>query len=183
MYKNQEKKITQEQKLYDNIYSMLELVRELITTCYEKGYKIVHPNLIQIAGGFLTTLDKEKLMINFLTRSYAYWDIMYSRNDDFFFDNASEVFKDLPEKHVQAFQVLHTAKDNNGNLIIPYEDRSSIWDYIHSQVKVSLKYLYDKRKTDKNFLTKKDVNYKNTKVCISDEDILKYIELYRVNVE
>ena len=149
--------VSQEEKLYQNLVDMLDLVRELVASCFEKGWTEIHPNVIQIASSFLSTMDKDILIDNFISRSYFYWDQIKKKDEDFFFDNAHKVFTELPSDQVQAFTVLFTAHDDD-KLIVSEEDRESVWEYLHCMVKISIAHVFNKRKVNHHYMSNIDVN-------------------------
>lgn len=160
---------SQEEKLCENLTDMLDLVRELVASCYERKCTTINPNLIQTAKVFLMTIDKKYLLEGFIRSSHIYWDKIHLRNEDFFFSNAREVFSELPMENVEAFTILFTAKDKSGKLVVPKEDREAVWDYLHSIVKICIQHIFNERKTDGNYM--KEIN------------IQRYINEYNLKIK
>lgn len=148
---------SQEEKLYENLADMLDLVRELVASCFERKCTTINPNLIQTAKVFLMTIDKKYLLEGFIKSSHIYWDKIHSRNEDFFFSNAREVFRELPMENVDAFTVLFTAKDKTGRFIVPKEDREAVWDYLHSIVRICIQHIFNERKKDRTYMEEIDI--------------------------
>lgn len=133
----------EEERFHKNMCGLTQLVRELITTCWEAGYKIVPPELIVIGEKYLETYDKVKLINNFIEYTHLYWNEIKDRDETFFIDHANEIFKDFPlQKEVSLFSILFTSKTKTGEFVIVLEDREAIWEYFDSLVKISIKYLH-----------------------------------------
>src|SRR5581483_5396751 len=96
------------------------------------------------AGAYLSSLDQKLLIETFIENSYKYWGQIKDNNEAFFVDNCGNVFAKLPvgQGDIDAFRVLFTKKDENGNYIIVPDDRTTIWDYFESFVKISIKYVH-----------------------------------------
>lgn len=138
-------KPNEEERFQTNIKGVTDFVHGLISECWEKkGIKDINPILIQLAGTYLSSLDKKILIETFIENSYKYWKEIKEHNENFFVENCSKVFSKLPvgQGNIDAFKILFTKKDGDGNYIIDNEDRITIWEYFESFVKISIKYVH-----------------------------------------
>ena len=146
----------EEKKFITNVLDLTALVHELATTCWQKGIKEINPQLVLFAEKYLESCDSTQLIEKFIdscnkhyeTGKYDptkdYWEKIRERNEVFFAENAHSIFNNLPvdTKNINAFKIFFTAKDDQGNKIIPDDDRNAIWDIFDSLVKISIKYVH-----------------------------------------
>ena len=68
-----------------------------------------------------------ELIETFIKYSNGYWDEILNRNEDFFKSHSGKVFGNLPvgEGNIDAFKMLFTSKDEDGEFIICKEDRDA----------------------------------------------------------
>lgn len=161
------KNLTEEERFFLNLNDLMALIYELSVMCWESGFKDVSPKLVELAEGFLKTSDKNKIINAFIKNSYIYWgapqlddngcilrDInnkyvgkggeIKIKDEPFFIQNAYKIFGNLPvgKEQINAIGVFFTAKDEHNDYVIEKEDRDAIWIYIHSLVKISIKYIH-----------------------------------------
>ncbi len=167
-----------------NITDMVDLVKELITDCYAAGLTKINPVLIDAAGVYMKTFGKDKLIDSFAERSHKYWSLIYHRDKRFFIENASSVFQDLPMNDVDAFKVLFSSddvKDEEGNVIVSGEDQEGIWLYFDSIIKISIKYIHEKR--GPTTVIKDGVARKvYSKEVFRDIKVKKYAKMWKVDL-
>lgn len=149
-------KKTNEQKFHENIIALGNLMIELISDLYSKGYKTVDPELCKMAVSILKLYNGIQMLENFIFYSYPYWDSILKREESYFILKASDIFSDLPSQSVDSFKILFDSKDSLGNHVIIAEDRGSIIDFFQSFVKISIPYIYsnhlDPKKVYKTFI-------------------------------
>ena len=168
-----------EQRFYENIIDLNELIYELICICYENGYKEIHPSLVKLVGNVLERFDKTKIIDNFINYSNEYWDKIMIHDRSFFIDNARNIFQDLPIDKVDAFKILFTAKDKHNNSLITKEDENSIWDFFD---RICIKYIHDKREP-KNKLTENGLKPIYTVKFFPDIKLQKYSKHWNVSLQ
>ncbi len=135
-----------EERFFTNVLDLTQLIHDLGKIIYAQGYELVHPNLISLCGAFLANYDKTKLIRNFISYSYPHWEQIRLREDIFFDEHAMEIFKDLPLNNVNAFKIMYTLKDKDGNRVVSIEDREDIWAFFESLVKICIKYIHQGRR-------------------------------------
>ncbi len=172
----------EEERFLRNLLDLADLVHELASTCYDAGCEDVNPNLIHMARNYLAGYDGDVLINTFIrnsggetdetgdplksTATGEYWSEIKNRNEVFFLDHAATIFKNLPidAKHINAFQVFFTAKDEEGEDIVIDEDKDAIWNIFDSLVKICVKYIHRIR----------EVKYKDTGRGLRPEYVHKY---------
>lgn len=113
----------------------------------EKGKKIVivDDNVVNFVAGFIDRMEPEKLLVNFIEKSYKYWDNILNKEDSFFEKNSLEVFGDLPETEIKKFQTLFNLRYSSGERYMCKEDQESIWSHFEAFIKTAIKFIHDKR--------------------------------------
>jgi hypothetical protein len=67
-------------------------------------------------------------------------------DEDFFIKHSNEIFAGLPETVVSNISKIFSLKDAAGEYLIEKPDRENIWKFFESFVKISIKYIHEKRK-------------------------------------
>lgn len=136
--------LSEQERFSINSNDLSDLVQELTTQCWEQGHKDVNPVLIGLAKAYLNSLDKTVLIETFIKHSNGYWEEIRQRNEDFFIHHSGEIFGKLPvdKGNIDAFKMLFTTKDSDGNPLIEEEDRDAVWDMFSSLVKICIKYIH-----------------------------------------
>ena len=152
-----------EERFYRNVVDLTKLVYELITICSKHGATDIDPKLVDLAGMILSQINKVTIITNYIYYSHQHWDSMKERSRQYLMDNAKYIFRDLPMDKVDAFKILFTARDKNGQNIISRSDEEAIWKYFDSLVKISIKYVAFRRKTEPDFFKNIDLQYHASK--------------------
>ena len=134
----------EEERFSTNMNDLSNLVHELTTKCWNNNCKDVNPQLIMLAQAYLNSMNKIDLIEIFITHSHMYWEEIRNREENFFIEHSGEIFGKLPvdKGNIDAFKMLFTSKDKNGNDLVEEEDRDAVWDMFGSLVKISLKYIH-----------------------------------------
>jgi hypothetical protein len=135
---------SEEDRFAANSNDLSNLVHELISKCWEAGYKDVNPILIPLAQAYLNGLGKVVLIRTFITHSHTFWEEIRLKKESFFIEHSGEIFGKLPvdKGNVDAFKMLFTSKDKNGAPLIETDDRDAVWEMFGSMVKISIKYIH-----------------------------------------
>ena len=139
--------VSEEGRFAANIKCMTDLLYELISTAYSRGHKKINPQMVTMAGVYISSIDKTVLIDTFITHTHEEcWEQIRKREDRFFIENSSKIFGKLPiqSEQIDAFKYLFTTKDANGPIITP-EDKTAIFDIASSLVKIAIKYIHRKR--------------------------------------
>ena len=134
----------EEERFSANSNDLSNLVHELTTKCWEEGHKEINPILINLAQAYLNSLDKVLLIETFINHSHDFWEEIRLKNENFFISHSGEIFGKLPvdQGNIDAFKMLFTSKDKNGEDLIEEEDREAIWEIFGSLVKICIKYVH-----------------------------------------
>lgn len=135
---------TEEERFSINMGGLSDLVHELVSTCWESGIKDINPILIPLAKSYLINYDKVELIETFINHSHNFWEEIRLKNENFFIEHSTDIFGKLPVEsgNIDAFKMLFTSKNKNGNPIIIQEDREAIWVYFGCLVKICIKYVH-----------------------------------------
>ena len=127
-----------------NVNDLSNLVHQLTEICWQNDHKEINPILITLAQAYLNSLDKVELIETFITHSHTYWEEIRLKNENFFISHSGEIFGKLPveQGNIDAFKMLFTSKDKQGNPVIEEEDREAIWVNFGSLVKICIKYVH-----------------------------------------
>lgn len=134
----------EEKRFIANVLDLVALGHELISDCWDKGIKDINPQWIAIAENYLEGYNPVELIETFIKHSYPYWDQIKNHEEQFFIDNAHVIFGNLPidTSNINAFKLIFTATDSNGNDVVIQEDRDAIWTITESLVKICIKYIH-----------------------------------------
>jgi hypothetical protein len=148
---NSQNEFTAAVRFQKNCIKMSSDVFTLIDRAFKRGETGTDPRLLQAAQLFFLNYDKmyniNKLPENFIYYSYPYWDIIHSRDEEFFIKHAGSVFGEIPLKanQLNAFKDLFTKKGTDGKPIINEDEKEDLWAYFVAFVKISIKDTIEKR--------------------------------------
>lgn len=135
-----------EDRFYQTVVELTQLIHDLVSGAYDKGYEIVNPGLVQMGGIILSGYNKMKIIQTFIKYSHPHWDEIRNHNESFFDDHASSIFGDLPLNNVNAFKALFTLRDKHGHHVIIKDDRDAIWDFFQTLIIIAIKYIHQGRR-------------------------------------
>ena len=136
---------SEEERFRENLTGFINLIQELITECRSQGKTDIDPTLITIGFAIMGTYDSQDLIKNFIQYSYPYWDQISRREEAFFRDNCANIFGEFPMldmKKVNAFKELF---NEEGEPILSDDDKTMLWEYFDSFIKISIKYIHTNR--------------------------------------
>jgi hypothetical protein len=138
--------IPEEQRFSINASILAQAVQDGVQTLYNQGFKTVNPKLIESVAMVITLFDKDYLIQGFIENSHQFcWDKIKERSENFFIDEANNIFRYLPIDKVNLFKDLFLTKDANGNNVVPESLKEQIWCLFDAMVKISIKYVHKKR--------------------------------------
>jgi len=136
----------EEERFAKNATIMAQAVHEGIKRLYESGYKTINPSVIELAITVISTFNKHYLIQGFIDNSHQQcWDNIKKRDETFFVQNASDIFKYLPMDKVNLFKDLFLTKDSNGNCVISQSLKDQLWSLFDAMIKISIKYIHKGR--------------------------------------
>ncbi len=127
------------QTICDTENGTVLLIKDIVADLHSRNKTDIHPNLIDIANSLLQAFEPERLVDNFIEKSYEHWDEIASHSHKFFVNNAADVFYGLPEKYIESFRELFRGKH------VVEEDLSDLWIHFTSMVKISIHYIHESR--------------------------------------
>ena len=135
--------VKEEDRFAKNAAVMGEIMIECVETLQKRGYKTTDPGLLRLVASFIPTIDPKRIIQEFITRSHSQcWDAIKEKKEDFFINNAHDIFGFLPAEHVNIFRELFLTRDEKGKAVISQEYKEQIWDLFFAMVKISIKYCY-----------------------------------------
>ena|SRR5579862_2569099 len=134
--------VPEEERFYDNVTIMTQAIHQCIMNLFKAGYQTINPDLVQLAATLMNFYDRHELIQGFIENSHkTCWDNIKARNEIFFVDNASDIFKYLPMDKVNLFKDLFLTKDKDGQSVVDDELKDCIWKLFDAMVKISIKYI------------------------------------------
>jgi hypothetical protein len=138
--------VSEEERFSKNTVILGQAIHNGILQLYSKGYKTVDPLSVQMVMSIMSLIDKNRLIRGFIENSHKIcWDNIRERNEIYFAENASEVFKDLPVEKVNLFKDLYLTKDETGKSVMPQTFKNQIWDLFDAMIRISIKYIHKHR--------------------------------------
>lgn len=136
----------EEERFSKNTTIMAQAVHESVQKLFNAGYKTVDPTLVSIAVSVISAFDKHYLIQGFIENSHEKcWDGIKKRDEIFFVENASDIFRYLPMDKVNLFKDLFLTKDPQGNSVVPQSLKNQLWDLFDAMIKISIKYIHKNR--------------------------------------
>lgn len=179
----------EEVRFYVNSKILLSAIREGFENLNKLGYQKVTTVQIDYGITAFDLFDKKYIIERFIKNSHEFWDQILNRNEEFFTKNSTEIFKEVSSEKLSIFNELFTLTDSNGNKLLKEDLKEQIWDLFHNMVKISIKYVHNKRSPynfeDNNFyeydFTLIDsLKYPTTNIC--DVDIDRHAEMWNIKL-
>ncbi len=136
---------SEEERFQLNVVDLTKLVRDLVTIAFSKGHHIIQPELIDLASGILAGYNRTKIIDGFISRSHQHWAQIHEKKEEFFINHSDTIFSELPVSNVDAFKKLFTLVDDKKKPVIDQPDRDEIWDFLHSMIRICIKYIHNKK--------------------------------------
>lgn len=139
--------IPEEERFAKNTIILAQAIHESVQRLYNQGYNTVHPNLVAMAISLISNFDKHYLIQGFIESSYQVcWDGIKRRDEKFFVENASDIFKYLPMDKVNLFKDLFlTRNPTTGESVVSQTLKDQLWDLLDSLIRISIKYIHKGR--------------------------------------
>lgn len=129
-----------------NLKVLCETAITLISKLNNAGHNEITPLAVNMALVYVSTADKLGLLENFVNCSHKeHWDRIKDKDGDFFIQNAGAIFTLASDSMVEFFKLTFTCKGDDGKLVIGEEDRELLWRVLGNLVKLSIKYIHERR--------------------------------------
>lgn len=132
----------EEDRFYENVQTLSRAIQDCVQRINRAGYNSIKPEELALYTSVLTLVDRNDLIKGFIGRSPNYWDLIHSKKEQFFLDNAGEMFSFLPIEKINAFKQIYSADGK----VIPGQLKEQIWDLFHALIKICIKYVHRHRK-------------------------------------
>jgi hypothetical protein len=138
--------VPEEERFAKNVTIMVEAIQESVRRVYNQGIKTIDPSMISLIATIISSFDKNYLIQGFIENSHEKcWEYIRQRDENFFIENAGDIFKYLPSEKVNLFKDLYQAKDANGNNVVSESLKDQIWRLFDAMIKISIKYIHKGR--------------------------------------
>lgn len=173
----------EEERFAKNTTIMAQAVHESVTKLYNAGYKTVDPALVLLAVTVISAFDKHYLIQGFIENSHdTCWDGIKKRDEIFFVENASKIFKYLPMDKVDLFKDLFLTKDAQGNSVVSQSLKNQLWDLFDAMIKISIKYIH-KGRNPYSYPTPEGVTNTYGASFFDEVDLHRHAETWKVQLE
>lgn len=136
----------EEERFSDTTIQLSKAIHYNVTNLFNLGYKTVNPDTVVLISKGIEFFDKHQLIMGFITNSHNLcWDKIKERDENFFIENANEIFQYIPSGEINLFKDLFTTKDENGISIINQDSKDQIWKLFDAMIKISIKYIHKHR--------------------------------------
>ena len=182
----------------NNFMALIEICEELVSEGHEHGATTLTPVMFSMIRIIASKLSSEYLIERFISKTHRHWKNIKDRDLEYFkdlgvtlmsiaskevidsmVDGEDSVISGLKCSHVSAFKDLLVAeyKDENGEMVSLLDDEriADTWRIMHSFVKQSIAYIYEKRCVVDGEFTKDFFSEINVKTCAKDWNIRKYM--------
>ena len=138
---------TQQEKIKANLSDLADLMIELISSCHAAGKTEITPELVKwVKEAYVNKYNLDDMMNNFIKYTRLHWEEIYSKNENYFIEDAIKIFGDIPSDQVNITKVLFQSKDDLGKSIISQVDKNAIWNFVTAMVKISIVHIHKCRK-------------------------------------
>ena len=128
--------------LMDLISNSMKILQQSTSLNYEN--EMAKLNLYKAGIKFL---GSRNITENFIKYSHEdCWDQIKNKDENFFLQNAQQVFASVPSSTIDSLKLIFTSVDKNGETIIDEDYKNNIWKTLHNMIKISIKYVHRVRK-------------------------------------
>ena len=137
-----------EERYAANLKLLGELIHSIVAQLHSAGVNIVSPHLISLGlNAMKEYYTPDQLIRNFIVHSHLHWPMILQKKESFFTDNLEEIFSILSKEKMQnirLFKKLIELKTTDGRPALSMQTKNEIWKKLHSLVKISIKYAYER---------------------------------------
>ena len=140
------------QRFYLNLLDFIDLMLDVIPD----NYNGLNWGLLELGRKYVESYNdktKKETLISFIKKSEKYWsNEIKNRKETFFLEHSNEIFSYFGDK-VNIFKPMFQDKK-----ILTNEDKNTIWLYIESFVKQSIKFIHENRNPTRTLFNQKYQN-------------------------
>lgn len=175
--------VPEEERFAKNATIMAQAIQDGVQRLFDAGYQTVNPKLIGTAAVLISNFNKHYLIQGFIENSHtACWDKIKERDENFFVENASNIFRYLPMDKVNLFKDLFLTKDQRGVSVVSESLKQQIWCLFDAMIKISIKYIHRGRNPQAFNVDKKQVN-RYTASFFDDVDLEYHARVWNLKLE
>jgi len=131
---------SEEERLHANMLGMLDALISIVAYLDSHNKTTIPPIILTGGRKVIEKYDKKSLITMLVAKSEEHWDKIHEKKEDFFINNADKIFAMFGTDKVTIFTTLFTATDTSGKKLVSEQNKENLWRFIHSMVKISIKY-------------------------------------------
>lgn len=152
-----------EHRFYSNVEALTIFATEAVKELQKHGITLISVEEISKISHMVNIFNRSYLIEEFIKNSYSTaWDIIRSKDEKSFMCEIGKIFSFLPADKADVFINVFTAEKSNGERIIQKELRERVWKALGGMVKLSIKYVKEKRNTVPDYFPKIDIQKEAT---------------------
>jgi uncharacterized protein related to proFAR isomerase len=152
--------ISNEVKFKTNTIDFLDFCMETAIDLNETHKLGIDTERISTQKELVTLLQGADILKKFIGGTYSYWEQIRLKNIDFFDKNSSSIFgNDVKNGDLSVLRHIFMGSNDD-------ELKDIVWNYLHSFIKISLRYVNEKRGINVEIIkeegkSKKKISWKN----------------------
>lgn len=125
------------------LISLSDLMRKELNKERKRNSNVISEKIVDFGIVLIEESDGKDMIEGFIERSFPksekniYWDFVFEKNKDFFFENSSLIFGELSSGIIDGIATI-IKDDNEQNKYL----MEGIWKHLFSIVKISINYIY-----------------------------------------
>lgn len=135
-----------EKRFYSNVEALTIFATEAVKELEKVGKSPITTEEINKISQMVNIFKKEFLIEEFIKNSWEFaWDIIRSKDEEMFISQVGKIFSFLPAGKTDIFINVFNAENAYGERIIKQDIREKVWKALGGMVKLSIKYIKEKR--------------------------------------
>ncbi len=160
----------EEERFKSNAIVMTQALQNGLQKLHQDGYP-VDLTVVTLAAAIINGFKSHDLINGFIKKSHLEcWDKIKNRDEDYFVNNVSTIFEQLPMQSVNLFKDLFLTKDSHGVSVVSESLKTQIWCLFDAMIKISIQYIHKHREM---------VDGKYTKSFFDDVDVEHHAKVWQ----
>lgn len=135
-----------EHRFYSNVEALTIFATEAVKELQKHGITLISVDEISKISQAVNIFKRSYLIEEFIKNSHQFaWNIIKEQDEKSFMNEIGKIFSFLPADKADVFISVFTAEKPNGERIIKKELRDRVWKALAGMVKLSIKYVKEKR--------------------------------------
>lgn len=164
--------ISQQEKFSRVLSDLFDNIEIIVSDLSQTQSVKLSPALIQGAKAFILSKDKVHLIEEFIKNTNNYWEKIHRKDDKFFIENSNDIFGEIGDD-MNALKIIYTSN------LIDDETKDYLWECLFSLIKISVKYVFEKRGTTVEKISKDGKSI--IKLSYKDKDKFANVDLAKNN--